>query len=83
MFQSTNIYTVKVIPRSSKNEVSIDENGILKVKLTAPPVDNAANTALIEVLSLYFSKTLNRKIRKSDIEIIKGLSSRIKVIKVI
>jgi len=45
-------------------------------------VDGAANAALIEVLALYLSKTLNKKIRKSDIEIIKGLSSKIKTVKV-
>jgi hypothetical protein len=77
-----NIYTIKVIPRSSKNEVSLAPDGALKVKLTAAPVDGAANTALIEILSDYLTKTLNQKIKKTDIEIIKGMSSRVKIVRI-
>ncbi len=38
---------VKVIPRSSKNEVTKIAEGEYKVKLTDPPVDNKANEMLI------------------------------------
>lgn len=59
---------LKVIPGAKKNIVK-EENGSLKVYLTAPPVDGKANKALINVLAEHF------KVRKSGIEIIKGLKS--------
>lgn len=69
---------VKVIPRSSKNEVvGHMPDGALKVKLTAPPVDGAANEALIELLSEYFKKP------KSSFVIQKGASKRTKIIEIL
>ncbi|MBF0541432.1 MAG: DUF167 domain-containing protein [Nitrospirae bacterium] len=82
MTNSPILYTIKVIPRSSKNEVTASPDGILKVKLTAAPVDGAANAALIEVLADYLKKTLNIKVKKTDIEIIKGMSSRVKIVRI-
>lgn len=59
------IVRLKIIPNSSKNEL-IWENEGLKIKITAQPIENKANKALIE----FFSKNL--KIAKSNIQIIKG-----------
>lgn len=59
------IVRLKIIPNSSKNDI-IWENDGLKVKITAQPIENKANKALIEL----FSKKL--KIAKSNIQIIKG-----------
>jgi uncharacterized protein len=42
--------TVRVIPRSSHNAIAW-EKGVLKAWLTAPPVDGAANDALIALLA--------------------------------
>lgn len=61
---------VKVSPRSSKNGVAGIVDGALKVTLTAPPVDGAANEMLIETLA----KLCN--LRKSDISILSGHTSR-------
>lgn len=66
---------VKVQPRSSKQGVEIIGD-TLKVRLTAPPVDGAANEQLKRILS----ETLG--IRKSSIRIIRGLSSRDKVVSI-
>lgn len=60
------IIAVRVTPRSSKNEVCRLEDGTYKVKLTAAPVDGAANAALIRLLSREF------KVGSSRITIIKG-----------
>ena len=49
-------------------------DGALKVKLTAPPVDGAANEALIELLSEYFKKP------KHSFVIQKGATKRTKII---
>ncbi len=64
---------IKISPNSSKNEI-IKNDGELKVKITAPPIDGKANKALIEFLSKSF------KIPKSYFEIIKGETSKEKTI---
>jgi uncharacterized protein (TIGR00251 family) len=53
------------------------EDGSLKIRLTAPPVDGAANEALIA----YLSKVL--VVSKSSIEIVSGHTAREKRIKII
>lgn len=69
---------IKVIPRSSKNEI-INElpDGTLKIKLTAPPVNGEANKQLIEFLSGKW------KVAKSKIRIVRGGTNQKKVIEII
>ena len=67
------ILKVRVLPRSSKKGFEITPEG-LKVKLTAPPVGGAANKQLLEILSEAFG------IRRSAFRILKGHSSRDKVV---
>ncbi len=67
------VVRLKIIPNSSRNEI-IWENEALKVKITAQPIENKANKALIE----FFSKTL--KIAKSNIQIIKGELNKEKIL---
>lgn len=66
--------TVKVIPRSSKNELVKQKDGTYKAKLTAPPVDGEANKALIKLLAQEFN------VAKSLIRIVKGESAKTKII---
>ena len=65
---------VKVLPRSSRNQVIGKEGDVFKLKLTSPPVEGKANKALIELLA----KRL--RIAKGRIEIISGKRSRLKSI---
>lgn len=65
-----------VTPRAKQCKVSGTHNGALKVKVTAPPVDDAANRALIE----YFSSLLH--IPKSCLTIAAGLKSRDKILQI-
>jgi uncharacterized protein len=67
---------IRIQPRASKNEIVQMENGELKIRLTAPPVDGAANEALVRFLSELLS------IAKSRVEIISGLTGRDKVIRI-
>jgi uncharacterized protein (TIGR00251 family) len=67
---------IKVIPRSSKKEIAGASNGIVKVKLTSPPVEGEANAQLIELLSKHF------KVSKGSVSIIKGETSRNKTVKI-
>ena len=54
--------------------ITIIEDEFIKVKLTAQPMENKANKALIEFLSKLF------KVPKSEIKIIKGETSKEKTI---
>ena len=69
------IIEVKVDPRSSRNEIVGAIEKIIRIKVTAPPVGGAANELLIGILAKEFD------IRKSDVIIMKGESSRHKLIK--
>lgn len=68
---------VKVIPRSSKNEITKVSEGEYKVKLTTPPVDGAANSMLIKVLAEYFG------VSRSSLKIIGGKTARVKIVEII
>ena len=67
------IAKVKIIPNSSKNDIVLEDE-FVKVKITAQPVENKANKALIEFLSKSF------KIPKTSIEILKGDTSKEKTL---
>src|SRR2546430_11504132 len=45
------LLALKVQPRASKNEIGEALGKELKIKITAPPVDSAANEALVEFLA--------------------------------
>ena len=69
---------VRVTPRSGKNEIAeILEDGTIKVRLAAPPVDGKANAALIDFLA----KILD--VAPSKIDIIAGLTGRDKLVSVL
>ena len=67
------IIKIKIVPNSSKNDIILEE-GFIKVKITAQPIENKANKALVEYLSKQF------KIPKTNIEIIKGETSKEKTL---
>lgn len=66
------IFKVIVQPRGSKNEILGLQGDALKLRLTAPPVEGAANKMCIDFLA----KSL--KVRKSEVEIVHGQRSRTK-----
>ena len=49
------IIKVKVTPGSREDRVIVEEDGSFKVKLTAPPEDGKANSALVEILAKHFN----------------------------
>ncbi len=67
--------TVRVIPRSSRNAIAW-EQGVLKVRLTAPPVDGAANDALIVLLAQRLG------LPKRAISIARGATGRQKIVEI-
>ena len=67
---------VKVIPKSSVQHIVETLEGDLKVKLKAPPVQGQANKELVQMLAKYY------KVSKSQVEIIKGLTSKNKIVEI-
>lgn len=67
------VINVKVYPRSSKRGIEVDGKR-LKVRLKSPPIENKANEELIELVARELG------CRKGSISIIKGLSSKEKVL---
>ncbi len=74
------IITVKVNPNAKENsineEVDLFGNIIYKIKTTAIPKDGKANESLIAIIALHFN------IAKRNVKIIKGFSSRTKILEI-
>jgi uncharacterized protein (TIGR00251 family) len=69
---------VHITPRSRKNELTgISADGTLRVRLAAPPVEGAANKALLELLAHILG------VRTSNLEIIAGEKGRDKIVSVV
>jgi uncharacterized protein (TIGR00251 family) len=64
----------KVQPRAPRNEVGEPLGAELKIRIAAPPVDSAANDALIEFLA----ETIDCP--RHAVQIVRGAASRHKVI---
>jgi uncharacterized protein (TIGR00251 family) len=66
--------SVKLVPRASANEISESAGVELKIRVTAPPVDSAANDALLELLT----ETLG--CARGAVQLIRGHTSRHKTV---
>ena len=69
------LLAVKLLPRAGKNEIGGPLGDELRIKVTAPPVDSAANEALIEFLADKLD------CGRSRIELLRGHTSRHKSLK--
>jgi len=67
-------FDIQVIPHASRSELVSVQDGVLKIKVTSPPVEGAANDACIKLLA----KELGLK--KSQMEISSGAKSRKKTV---
>ncbi len=69
--------TVRVTPRTAKNEIhDILDDGTVKIRLTAPPVEGKANKELIKFLSSVLD------VPPSSIEILAGQTSHDKLVSI-
>jgi uncharacterized protein len=69
-------FTVCTVPRASRSEIVGQYGGALRIRVAAPPVDGAANEELTRLLSRAFD------VPRSAIEILAGLSSKSKTVRV-
>jgi uncharacterized protein (TIGR00251 family) len=65
-------FLVRVTPRASQNAIEGEFQGALRVRLTAPPIDDRANDALRKFLAAHL------KVPASSVQIIAGEKSRSK-----
>jgi uncharacterized protein (TIGR00251 family) len=76
MADSGLILNVRVIPRAARSQIAGRRDDALLIRLNAPPVDGAANAALIEL----FADALG--IPRRNIEIVSGHRSRTKRVRI-
>jgi uncharacterized protein len=67
---------VLVSPRASRPRIGPVHGDRLKIAVTAPPVDGAANAAVLEALA----RALGRP--RGDLEVVAGASSRRKTVRI-
>ncbi|PKB63939.1 MAG: hypothetical protein BZY80_04620 [SAR202 cluster bacterium Io17-Chloro-G2] len=67
---------VRVQPKASGNQILGFREDILRLRVTAPPEDGAANAAVVRLLA----QTLG--VSRSKLEVVRGHASRDKVIRV-
>lgn len=67
------LLTVRVTPRAASESIGVfDDEGVLAVRVTAPPADGAANSAVTRLLA----RALGLPAR--DVTMVSGASSRVK-----
>ena len=70
------VIAVKLVPNSSFNKIVDYCNEFIRIKISAPPIENKANKELIDFLSDCF------KINRSKIKIVSGDKSKLKKISI-
>ena len=70
------VLRVRVIPRARSNALTRDPSGGLRARLTAPPVEGAANRALVELLARELG------LKRGDLEVVQGARGRDKLVAV-
>jgi uncharacterized protein (TIGR00251 family) len=69
-------FEVRVIPRARRDEIGDERGGRLLIRLKAPPVNGAANTALCRLVARRAGVPARR------VNIVRGQTSRDKVVRV-
>ncbi|MBP6942692.1 MAG: DUF167 domain-containing protein [Candidatus Buchananbacteria bacterium] len=69
-------FTIVVVARARVAGVINEENGLMKVKVTAPAINGRANEEAIDALAAHF------KVKRSQISIRRGLKNRHKLISI-
>ena len=72
----TAVLRVRVVPRARRNALVLDASGALKVWVTAPPVEGAANRAVVDLLASRLG------FKRNDLEVVRGSHGRDKQVRV-
>ena len=66
---------IKVIPRAKKERIK-EEDGIIKIYTSKPPVDGKANKSIVQMLADYLN------VKKNAVTITQGLRSHNKIVEI-
>jgi uncharacterized protein (TIGR00251 family) len=69
-------FAVRVVARASSSGIVGEHDGALRVRVTAPPVEGAANRELIKVLAKSF------ELPQNAVEIVSGANSKSKTVRI-
>jgi uncharacterized protein (TIGR00251 family) len=67
---------VRVQPRARRNEIVEERDGVVLVRVTAPPVDGKANAAICELIAR------RAGLAPSQVRVVRGAATRDKVVEV-
>jgi uncharacterized protein (TIGR00251 family) len=67
---------IYIQPRASKTELAGTHGGLIKIRIAAPPVENAANLALIDFIATHLG------IAKRCVRVVSGAASRRKILEI-
>ena len=67
---------IRVYPKSRRDSVELSPSGDLRVRVIAPPDKGKANDAVVKIIAARLG------VPKSTVRVVRGLSSRSKVIEV-
>jgi uncharacterized protein (TIGR00251 family) len=70
------VLEVLVVPRASRTRVVGEHDGRLRIQLAAPPVDGAANAALVDLLAEALG------VRRADVVVARGETGRRKTVRI-
>ena len=70
------LLSLKVQPRASRDEIGQPLGDELRIKVTAPPVDSAANEAVVKLLAKTFG------VGRGSVALVRGQTSRHKLFKI-
>jgi len=69
-------FSVRLTPRADRDAIEGVEDGVLRARVSSPPVDGAANAALVRLVASELD------VPKGSVRIVSGASSRSKVVAV-
>ena len=70
------LFTIRIVPRASRSELAGFQDGTLKLRIAAPPVDGKANEECVRMIADFFG------IKKVRVTIVSGHTSRTKTVAV-
>lgn len=69
-------FRVRVVPRASRTEILGEMDGAVKLRVSSPPVDGAANAEVVKFLAKTFG------VPRSAVGIVSGETSRTKLLRI-
>ena len=69
-------FAVRIVPRASRSQIAGEHNGVLRIRIAAPPVEGAANRELIRFLAKLFT------VPQKAVDLVSGTASKSKIVRI-